>query len=240
MDLYLYLVDDGVRNIDDERVLELGRRGAKLFACAPTAASGGACPSPTRRRTADWSSSPISSTEPSASSRSTDPPADRPTTPMTTETERPRPRRRVGRPRDVSPRERGRAHRPRHPRGRERRDDRAPGRRARRSSTPTSRTTWTGRISCGTWARSRSSARPSTSSGAPCGPDHGWNPLGLELVPIDRAELAAPPRRKPPGARLLDDRAAHPAPGQGSGELDRARCDPRPGEPIRARGSRSC
>src|SRR5262249_27693427 len=32
--LYLYLVDDGVRNIDDERVLELGRRGAKLFVCA--------------------------------------------------------------------------------------------------------------------------------------------------------------------------------------------------------------
>jgi len=34
VDLYLYLVDDGVRNIDDERVLELGRRGAKLFVCA--------------------------------------------------------------------------------------------------------------------------------------------------------------------------------------------------------------
>jgi sulfur relay (sulfurtransferase) complex TusBCD TusD component (DsrE family) len=34
VDLYLYLVDDGVWNIDDERVLELGRRGAKLFVCA--------------------------------------------------------------------------------------------------------------------------------------------------------------------------------------------------------------
>lgn len=34
VDLYLYMVDDGVRNIDDERVLELGRRGAKLFVCA--------------------------------------------------------------------------------------------------------------------------------------------------------------------------------------------------------------
>ena len=42
----------------------------------------------------------------------------------------------------------------------------------------------------GTWPRSRSSARRSTSSGAPCGLTRGWNPLGLELVPIDRAELA--------------------------------------------------
>ena len=32
--LYLYLVDDGVANIDDDRILELGRRGAKLFVCA--------------------------------------------------------------------------------------------------------------------------------------------------------------------------------------------------------------
>ena len=34
VDLYLYLVDDGVRNIDDDRVLALGRHGAKLFVCA--------------------------------------------------------------------------------------------------------------------------------------------------------------------------------------------------------------
>jgi predicted peroxiredoxin len=34
VDLYLYLVDDGVRNIDDDRILDLGRRGAKLFVCA--------------------------------------------------------------------------------------------------------------------------------------------------------------------------------------------------------------
>ena len=34
LDLYLYLVDDGVANIDDERILELGRRGVKLFVCA--------------------------------------------------------------------------------------------------------------------------------------------------------------------------------------------------------------
>jgi sulfur relay (sulfurtransferase) complex TusBCD TusD component (DsrE family) len=34
IDLYLYLVDDGVANIDDDRILELGRRGAKLFVCA--------------------------------------------------------------------------------------------------------------------------------------------------------------------------------------------------------------
>jgi hypothetical protein len=33
-DLYLYLIDDGVAGIDDERVLELGRRGAKVFVCA--------------------------------------------------------------------------------------------------------------------------------------------------------------------------------------------------------------
>ncbi len=32
--LYLYLVDDGVANIDDDRILELSRRGAKLFVCA--------------------------------------------------------------------------------------------------------------------------------------------------------------------------------------------------------------
>jgi sulfur relay (sulfurtransferase) complex TusBCD TusD component (DsrE family) len=34
VDLYLYLIDDGVANIDDERILELGRHGAKLFVCA--------------------------------------------------------------------------------------------------------------------------------------------------------------------------------------------------------------
>jgi hypothetical protein len=33
-DLYLYLVDDGVANIDDDRIQDLGRRGAKLFVCA--------------------------------------------------------------------------------------------------------------------------------------------------------------------------------------------------------------
>src|SRR5262245_49566842 len=33
-DLYLYLIDDGVANIDDDRILDLGRRGAKLFVCA--------------------------------------------------------------------------------------------------------------------------------------------------------------------------------------------------------------
>jgi hypothetical protein len=32
--LYLYLIDDGVASIDDDRVLELGRQGAKLFVCA--------------------------------------------------------------------------------------------------------------------------------------------------------------------------------------------------------------
>jgi len=34
IDLYLYLVDDGVLAIDDDRILDLGRRGAKLFVCA--------------------------------------------------------------------------------------------------------------------------------------------------------------------------------------------------------------
>jgi len=33
-DLYLYLIDDGVRSIDDPRVRELPARGAKLFVCA--------------------------------------------------------------------------------------------------------------------------------------------------------------------------------------------------------------
>lgn len=33
-DLYLYLIDDGVWNIDEARILDLGRRGAKLFVCA--------------------------------------------------------------------------------------------------------------------------------------------------------------------------------------------------------------
>jgi len=34
VDHYLYLVDDGVLAIDDERILDLGRQGAKLFVCA--------------------------------------------------------------------------------------------------------------------------------------------------------------------------------------------------------------
>lgn len=34
VDLYLYLIDDGVRAIDDERILALSRRGTKLFVCA--------------------------------------------------------------------------------------------------------------------------------------------------------------------------------------------------------------
>jgi len=33
-DVYLYMVDDGVASIDDDRILDLGRRGAKLFVCA--------------------------------------------------------------------------------------------------------------------------------------------------------------------------------------------------------------
>jgi hypothetical protein len=33
-DLYLYLIDDGVRALDDPRVLALAPRGAKVFVCA--------------------------------------------------------------------------------------------------------------------------------------------------------------------------------------------------------------
>jgi sulfur relay (sulfurtransferase) complex TusBCD TusD component (DsrE family) len=34
MDVYLYLIDDGVYNLDNQRLLELKKRGIKLFACA--------------------------------------------------------------------------------------------------------------------------------------------------------------------------------------------------------------
>jgi sulfur relay (sulfurtransferase) complex TusBCD TusD component (DsrE family) len=34
VDVYLYLIDEGVKNIHDERLLALSRGGAKLFACA--------------------------------------------------------------------------------------------------------------------------------------------------------------------------------------------------------------
>ncbi len=34
VDLYLYLIDEGVRALDDPRVRELPARGAKLFVCA--------------------------------------------------------------------------------------------------------------------------------------------------------------------------------------------------------------
>jgi len=33
-DLYLYLIDEGVRALDDARVAALPRRGAKVFVCA--------------------------------------------------------------------------------------------------------------------------------------------------------------------------------------------------------------
>jgi sulfur relay (sulfurtransferase) complex TusBCD TusD component (DsrE family) len=33
-DLYLYLIDDGVRALDDARIRALSGRGAKLFVCA--------------------------------------------------------------------------------------------------------------------------------------------------------------------------------------------------------------
>lgn len=34
VDLYLYLIDDAVRALDDARIRELPARGAKLFVCA--------------------------------------------------------------------------------------------------------------------------------------------------------------------------------------------------------------
>jgi sulfur relay (sulfurtransferase) complex TusBCD TusD component (DsrE family) len=34
VDLYVYLIDEGVRGLGDERVRALAARGAKLFACA--------------------------------------------------------------------------------------------------------------------------------------------------------------------------------------------------------------
>lgn len=34
VDVYLYLIDEGVKNIADPRLLNLSREGAKLFACA--------------------------------------------------------------------------------------------------------------------------------------------------------------------------------------------------------------
>ena|ERR1041385_2909076 len=34
VDVYLYLIDEGVKNIRDERLLAASRGGAKLFACA--------------------------------------------------------------------------------------------------------------------------------------------------------------------------------------------------------------
>jgi sulfur relay (sulfurtransferase) complex TusBCD TusD component (DsrE family) len=33
-DLYLYLIDDGVASVEDDRIQALARRGARLFACA--------------------------------------------------------------------------------------------------------------------------------------------------------------------------------------------------------------
>src|SRR5262249_15755869 len=34
IDVYLYLIDDGVYNLDNQRLLDLKKRGVKLFACA--------------------------------------------------------------------------------------------------------------------------------------------------------------------------------------------------------------
>jgi sulfur relay (sulfurtransferase) complex TusBCD TusD component (DsrE family) len=34
MDVYLYLIDDGVYNLDNQQLLDLKKHGMKLFACA--------------------------------------------------------------------------------------------------------------------------------------------------------------------------------------------------------------
>ncbi len=34
IDVYLYLIDEGVKNVRDPRLTELAHRGVKLFACA--------------------------------------------------------------------------------------------------------------------------------------------------------------------------------------------------------------
>jgi sulfur relay (sulfurtransferase) complex TusBCD TusD component (DsrE family) len=34
VEVYLYLIDDGVAAIDDDRMLDLSRRGVRLFVCA--------------------------------------------------------------------------------------------------------------------------------------------------------------------------------------------------------------
>lgn len=34
IDVYLYLIDEGVRNVQDGRLLQLSKVGAKLFVCA--------------------------------------------------------------------------------------------------------------------------------------------------------------------------------------------------------------
>ncbi len=34
IDVYLYLIDEGVKNVSDPRLLELSQNGAKLFVCA--------------------------------------------------------------------------------------------------------------------------------------------------------------------------------------------------------------
>lgn len=34
IDVYVYLIDEGVRNVDDQRVIGLSKAGAKVFACA--------------------------------------------------------------------------------------------------------------------------------------------------------------------------------------------------------------
>jgi len=34
VDVYLYLIDDGVYNLDNQQLLDLKKRGMKLFACA--------------------------------------------------------------------------------------------------------------------------------------------------------------------------------------------------------------
>ena len=55
-ELYLYLIDDGVRALDDPRIRALPARGAKLFVCAYGCQKRASrCATPIRSRTAAWS-----------------------------------------------------------------------------------------------------------------------------------------------------------------------------------------
>ena len=239
VDLYLYLVDDGVRNIDDERVLELGARGAQALRvrlrlpAAPSAhhgqghvlRSGRAHRSHQRHRSLRRAQLTPARTCRSARDRDD---RDR----------EPGPRRRLRGParpptartrpcasRSASSRERT----PSSSRYRRRREGPRRGHRRPTSTGTISRT-------CATLKKLGLAFHVERSAHAV---RRRLEPAGLDLLPIDRAELADLLARQPSGPALLDGHAARPAPRQGSRKRHRARGDPRPGGQAGAR-SRSC